>query len=204
LVDGKWDRQETLVKSWVYRAQQYLQYSQELPTTLGSEDRFWHRFTFAPECRLFVAESHAAAAHPAVREGVVEVWNFDAHHDAGYERAPEGAFANENWLMAYNDAVRKYVRYPAWKRSAFVEEPTTLVAVERQFDDGASIPQSFDRVFVCRSSQWVPPWLDEGFAAFVASCPVSPAQDWTLEDRTPLQRRVKAALAAPRRPESVK
>jgi hypothetical protein len=169
LLDGLWDS----------RAAALLAGGQALPGTSGAEDAFWGRFQIDPAARLYFADSHAQAAHAAVRTGVTEVWNFDAHHDCGYEGAWDdprrlGWVGCANWMCAYalaGAALR--VRYPTWRLDAFRREVAPLCPVERTFDDSRDVPLSFDLVFVARSSAWTPPWLDERYEAFLAAAPVA-------------------------------
>lgn len=166
------DPKEMAFRVWLFRSKLYIERSATLPVTSGDENHFWERFCFAPDCRLFVAQCHRDCAHPAIIQGVSELWNFDAHHDAGYEDLPRGSFSDENWMMAYPSQVPKYVRYPRWKHNAFDIEPPTHIPVDRAIDDGAAIEAPFDVVFLCRTDNLVPPWLDSNFERFAESCPV--------------------------------
>ena len=169
LLDGLWDS----------RAAALLANGQALPGTSGEEDTFWDRFQLDPAARLYFADSHAQAAHAAVRTGVTEVWNFDAHHDCGYEGAWDdplrlGWVGCANWMCAYAlGGASLHVRYPSWRLAAFQREVVPLCPVERAIDDRRGVPLSFDQVFVARSSAWTPPWPDERFEAFLAAAPVA-------------------------------
>jgi hypothetical protein len=186
------DLEEMEFRIWLNRSKLYVEGARAIPEASGEEERFWERFRFAPECRLFVAQSHRYCAHPDVRDSITELWNFDAHHDAGYEDQPGEKSSDENWIMAYAPEVLKYVRYPQWKVNAFDLEPTTLVPVERAFDDGGSIDVVFDVVFVCRTDNLVPPWLDNHFEIFVERCPASgPRRRWPLPVRRRIVERLK-------------
>jgi hypothetical protein len=165
---------------WDARAAALLAADCRLPGTSGDDLTFWNRFRLAAGARLYYADSHAQAAHAAVRTGVTEVWNFDAHHDCGYEGAWDdplrlGWVACANWMCAYalaGAALR--VRYPRWRRDALMREVPPLCRVDRAADDGHAVEPRFDLVFVARSSAWTPPWLDERFEAFITSAPVKP------------------------------
>src|SRR5260370_16166556 len=138
-VQGKCDVEETLFKTWLARAEMYLGIAEALPQTSGEEYGFWRRFTFTSGCILFVVEHHRHAAHD-VREDISEVWNFDAHYDAGgYEDVPVDQYGDGNWLMAYGGEVDRHVRYPSWKTSVFEEELATLIEVDRRVGVGAII-----------------------------------------------------------------
>jgi len=169
LLDGLWDS----------RTAALLAGGHALPGTSGEEDAFWSHFRIDPAARLYFADSHAQAAHPAVRTGVTEVWNFDAHHDCGYEGAWDdplqlGWVGCANWMCAYalaGAALR--VRYPSWRRDILWREAAPLCRAEREIDDGRVVPVTFDLIFVARSGAWTPPWLDERFDAFIATAPVA-------------------------------
>lgn len=179
----------------------YVKHGGQIPETSGEEAGFWGRFTFSLESSLFTAEFHCFAAHPEVMADVSEVWNFDAHHDAGYESAPDGKHDDGSWLMAYGHDVEKHVRYPSWKQGVFEEEPTTLIEVDRQFDDGGQMERSLDRVFICRSGKWVPPWIDDAYREFVASCPVALVRSWPLIPRESIVEHLKSEIERWRRGE---
>jgi hypothetical protein len=146
---------------------------------------FWGRVQIDRDARLWYADSNMWAAASEIREGndyegVDEVWLYDAHHDAGYGGTLEDLIEADrfdcgSWMAVYGglDGAELHMRYPTWRQQAFSAEPTPIVPVDRQFDDGSVPPVVFDEVFVCRSSAWVPPWggSDEAFLEFVRSCP---------------------------------
>lgn len=123
--------------------------------------------------------SHAQAAHLALRHQYAQVWNFDAHHDAGYEGALEDVFrlgwvGCANWMCYYHlQGAALHVRYPGWRGGAMVRELGPLCGVDRAVDDWAEVPVVFDAVFVARSGALTPPWLDDGFDRFIRSAPVA-------------------------------
>ena len=162
---------------WPPRAAAFLREGLELPGTSGEEANFWDRFTFSDNATLYSAESHSCIVpHLPGTEFVLNVLNYDAHHDAGYNR---GKFKRGHRLTCDNwaahlaaDGVNVKTIYPAWKPHAFQEEPSPRVTIERCIDDGAAVKAVIDAVFVCRSGVWVPPWLDGDFCDFMARCPV--------------------------------
>jgi hypothetical protein len=164
---------------WYSRAAALQAGGRALPGTSGDETVFWNRFRFDPAARLYFADSHAQAARGVVRAGVREVWNFDAHHDCGYEGEWDdplrlGWVGCANWMCAYALArASLHVRYPSWRDDALRREVDPVCGVERAIDDGRNLPVSFDVVFVARSSAWTPPWLDDQFEAFLAAAPVA-------------------------------
>jgi hypothetical protein len=170
---------EMLDALWDCRAATLLAHGSTLPRTSGAEHGFWSRFRIDPTACLYFADSHAQAAHAAVRTGVTEVWNFDAHHDCGYEGTLDdpvrlGWVACANWMCAYalaGAALR--VRYPSWREDALWREVSPVCPADRAIDDGGSLPLTFDVIFVARSSAWTPPWLDGRFEEFLRLAPVA-------------------------------
>lgn len=173
---------------WSFRAAAFLRANRPLPDTSGLETTFWGRFQFRPTAKLFYCESNAMAASPAVSGQRIK-WSdvvlYDAHHDSGYRERTfvdyirtvhNGKFSCENWMLLYRAiGATLRVRYPAWRAWALDPvngEPIPPIQVDRQVDDGQPDPEPFDRIVVCRSGAWTPPWLDEKFALFVTSAPV--------------------------------
>jgi hypothetical protein len=168
---------------WSIRAADFLRAGRTLPQAEGWRE-FWKRFTIAPRASLFYADSNAAAVLPRVRKFVDEVWLYDAHHDTGYgegdlARATEAREVTcENWTYVYRaQGAEVHMRYPQWRAYAMTAEPEPQLRIDRAVDDGArpAEPGQFDRVFVCRSPAWVPPWCDEDYQAFIAAAPVQRA-----------------------------
>lgn len=168
---------------WPLRASNFFLAGLDLPGTSGEEETFWSRFRIASDAALHVAESNADVVR--FLDGMGEIWLFDAHADCGYHgedsltRILDGGQVDcGDWgLYAVMRGITMVVRYPRWKVHAFEVEPETAVerffegAIDRDIDDGDDIPVMFDRVFVCRSGAWVPPWLDDRFERFVRSAP---------------------------------
>ncbi len=168
---------------WAARARALAGAAGQLPGTSGEERAFWDRVRLARGAPLWTAESNAAAATPRLAgRPWRSVWLYDAHHDAGYDPVPEilarGRLTCEDWLLAYALAPRPpaiEMRYPRWRRRAFLEEPPPAAAgVRRAFDDGRPPPVPFADVVLCRSGAWTPPWTDGAFEAFVARYPAGP------------------------------
>jgi hypothetical protein len=163
---------------WDARMAQLVATGQRLPGTSGEEEDFWGRFLFQPEAELFYADSHAQAVHPALRREYRQVWNFDSHHDAGYEGRLDDVFrlgwvGCANWMCYYYlRGAALHVRYPAWRDDAVRREVPPLCPVEREIDSGEAVPLVFDAVFVARSGALTPPWLDERFHRFLHSAPL--------------------------------
>jgi hypothetical protein len=189
---------------WPSRAFAFWRSGMELPQVNEElAQSFWSRFTIAPRAQLFYADSNRYAAHERVMRYVTnEVWLFDAHHDSGYRAGAVGRVLSEqnvtceDWMIAYDlTGCALHVRYPKWRGSpGFEEEPEFSVDIAS--DDEEPMPNPvFDRVFVCRSGTWVPPWTNDArFMNFIAHAPVQKrillgdleARDWdepTLRDR---------------------
>jgi hypothetical protein len=195
---------------WDARAAHLLARGSGLPGTSGDEEGFWERFRFAPDVTLYYADSHSQAAHPALRQRYAGVWNFDAHHDAGYEGRLDDVFrlgwvGCANWMCFYYlRGGALHVRYPSWRRDALVRELPPLSPVDRAIDDGKPLPVRFDAVFVARSGALTPPWLDDAFYRFIQSAPLTqrvcldtPWHDRTL-DRAWIEHLSHQSPAAPR------
>lgn len=178
---------------WATRAATFTQANKPLPKTDGKEREFWPRVTFQPHAQLYFADTHALGAHEEVMQGVTEVVNYDAHHDCGYK--PLKAYASRtrlrydcgSWLLPYALVNKAKVRviYPAWKPHAMTKEPDPVIPAERVVDPGGPIEGAFDRVFVCRSGAWVPPWVEDAFWEFLDACPLATRTDLQgIEPRT--------------------
>ena len=168
---------------WPTRAASFLMNDRPLPQI---DDRaaaeFWKRFKFSPRAQLLYADSNMYAAHESVRAGIQNVWLYDAHHDCGYHPdAIERLIATheincENWMLHYAMTdTELHMRYPQWRRYVLEEdgfdEPTPLIPLDRQVDDGSSPDVVFDRVFVCKSPAWVPSWCDLDWHHFLTRAP---------------------------------
>jgi hypothetical protein len=164
---------------WDARAAQLLARGRPLPGTSGEEEAFWGRFRFRADAELFYADSHAQAAHWSLRRRYAQVWNFDAHHDAGYEGRLDDVFrlgwvGCANWMCYYYlHGAAPRVRYPGWRQDALRREIPPLCPVEREIDGGEEVPVVFDAVIVARSGVLTPPWLDDGFDRFIRSAPLT-------------------------------
>lgn len=162
---------------WQRRAVAFLRNQIPLPGLSGLEQTFWNRFTFTTRTQLFVSESNFASMLPSVRRGITDVVLFDAHHDGGYKERLGNHWTCENWAIWYGlKGIPVQVYYPTWRADVFALEDYCLaeslaLPFRRQFDQGHADVQPFDRIHVCRSGTWVPPWLDDAFEAFLTACP---------------------------------
>jgi len=181
-----WGHKESpfMIKAlWPIRAVGFLDAGLPLPSTTGEEQMFWSRFRFKKGARFYYAESHSQIARPKLLRDILQIWSFDAHHDAGYktdtlDRIHETERVSaEDWVV-YAQALGIHVRviYPRWRSYALEDEPPDA-DVDRLVDDGEKASRVvFDRVFVCRSGAWVPSWVDEQFFAFMDAAPFKKKQ----------------------------
>lgn len=146
---------------------------------------FWDKFRFSEDCKVYVADSHACIAQVW---GLVEcnidttghtvpridycpefgvIHNFDAHHDCGYPNEQESShyIYCSDWAMhAIDQGMRVYTWYPEWREVE--DEPDPRRSMYREVFNPVphGLPTTvIDRVFVCRSSDWMPPWCDPEF-----------------------------------------
>lgn len=167
---------------WGIRAEGFIKNGLPLPGTSGAEKTFWDRFTFHPTAKLYIAESHVDAIKPEVHGGYMsEVWNYDAHHDCGYEKKIVLSKLDNvdcgNWMLGYRKLFKSklHVRYPEWRstKQACKEATPSFKPNTRMIDDmKEKNPLMFRNVFLCRSGGWSPAWLDKDFLNFIDACPV--------------------------------
>jgi hypothetical protein len=148
------------------------------PTVNDQWKTFWSRVEIDPQAEMVFGESHSWAAAQEIAEDVTEVWSFDAHHDLGYnlhdlEDAVQGSYTCGTWLVHYvKNGAKVHVRYPEWKDPEEDGRPKIGQLHDLATYDPLERLPIFDRVFVCRSGAWVPPWCDEDYVTFVHDCPV--------------------------------
>lgn len=132
------------------------------------------------------ADSHAWGAilsrDLAKEFGPLHVFNFDAHHDLGYngkdslhEYRTTSNLACDNWALIglHEGWISDYTLvYPDWLgMNEWVRKPhldkykgrihrTTWGKWKGEIEE----PEG---MFFCRSSSWTPPWLDSGFQALI-------------------------------------
>ena len=177
-----WGHKETefhINQVWAIRGAMFKRAGIALPGTSTKELSFWDRFNFNLKGTVYFADSNMYAGMPKFL-GYESVYLFDAHHDCGYRiKKPsdffeQTTFSCEDWMLNhYFAGSRLNVRYPEWKTYAMDEPILEELNVNRQIDDGKDLSVTFDRVFICRSGAWTPPWIDQKFMNFVRRCPIS-------------------------------
>lgn len=184
-------------------------------TTNGAEKGFWKALgTFGKGTALtYVSDSHMYAY--GLLSGIDHVLIVDAHHDCWHEDSlgvekDEGRVYCHNWLRVWLSKSRKRSAtwlVPAWSdgRFSLPEDMKGRVEVIRSIEKWGDKP--IDRVHVCRSGCWTPPWLDRKFIEFVEDRggmpirqqegPWDPLKErWTEEDLAEVRTRETTLQAA--------
>lgn len=144
-------------------------------TTNGAEKGFWKALgTFGKGTALtYVSDSHIFAY--GLLSGIDHVLIVDAHHDCwkedslGVEKAQRKVYCH-NWLRVWLSKSKKRSAtwlVPAWSEGQFSlpDDMKGRVDVIHSIEKWGDKP--IDRVHVCRSGCWTPPWLDRKFIEFV-------------------------------------
>ena len=169
---------------WYIRASAFLRLQRELPYE-KVPDKFWDRFNISKNAKLFIADSHSQAAHPKVTNNITDsiVSNIDAHHDCGFDKNIVDKVINEqsvdcsNWCIYYilrgniiNWLVPDFVPDKVVEKQLESMDSNIVTSSLNVYRD--NLPETeYSRVFLCRSSSWVPPWMDDDFFALVDSYP---------------------------------
>jgi len=139
--------------------------------TNGDEKGFWNRLGGSLDgiVPTYVSDSHAFAYE--LLRGIDHVLLVDAHHDCwredglGVEKREIKIYCH-NWLRVWLSKGRNrrvtWVR-PKWSEGLF-EIPKDL---RKRVSLTDKIDGKIDRVHICRSGCWTPPWLDKQFVQFV-------------------------------------
>jgi hypothetical protein len=135
---------------------------------------FWKRICPYPRevGMLVIAESHSDLYHILKASGGGTVWNFDAHHDLGYDDMKELDCGNWAKKAIKHKLIKEYnLVYPSWRedkeeRSHYI--PDTKYFERIKFDNGETLLTiPWDIVFICRSSAWTPAWSDSSWMRFI-------------------------------------
>jgi hypothetical protein len=158
---------------WAARAASFIGEGLALPATSGEERSFWDRLTLSPSASCCFADSHSYAAvlpELAGFQDCTELVHVDAHHDGGYPGSQTCRATCDNWTRFWSCPITMV--YPRWKAWGLTSEPEPRVKMRRVVDNGRHLGH-FDKVFVCRSSGWVPPWCEQAFWDFLSACPTA-------------------------------
>lgn len=142
-------------------------------------DAFWHKLFTVKGIMLphylVVTESHKDL-YQVITEfkfskcDSVKVWNYDAHHDMGYDSTSKVP-ACDNWakLLLDKGKLSAYtVVYPDWRRREPESDISKLTGLWVNYsDDEVVLPAYFNVVFICRSSAWTPSWHDDAWMDFI-------------------------------------
>jgi hypothetical protein len=146
-----------------------------LRNTLGA----WSQFD------LRVAESHESIVDFTNELDDFDVISFDAHHDLGYSDYDPGVNCG-NWArhLRQSRRLRSYTLvYPRW-RYRYPEHSFAWLpeGADRVFyGDWLGARLSPTKVFVCRSSTWMPPWCDKEWAQLISRLKARPVRSAALE-----------------------
>lgn len=191
LLEWDWSHQESrffIEAIWPIRAIPFLRRG-SLPGTSGEEQGFWDHFRFSDDARLYVSDSNCySGIAPIWSSDVKRVVLCDAHHDSGYNGSAKrltvrGEVTCDNWMARYRRK-KRFVVYPDWHDTN--RDGTPEIEVPRlEWSDFDAASVEFDRVHVCRSGAWVPPWLDEQFLDFVDRFPSPAPAAWLDQPENP-------------------
>jgi hypothetical protein len=132
-------------------------------------DGFWDRVLGPCHPLIYVCESHKTLGEALDKVSMpMDIWNFDQHHDLGYDKREEMDCGN--WaahVLKRNKRSRYNLVYPPWRAEKGNQEkdptcrkkPRVLYEVTQKIEP--------DVLFVCRSSCWTPSWSDKDWLAFL-------------------------------------
>ena len=125
---------------------------------------------------IAAAESHASIVHFLEGMEKVDIFTIDAHHDFGYGDKDKDDCGSWVRTLANADVLNSvHLFYPMWRKK-YDYDWNELA--QKQADEwksqGIDVNVSFglddfpeglhvDKLFVCRSGAWSPPWTDDDF-----------------------------------------
>ena len=129
---------------------------------------FWDRVLASNATPIIcVSESHKDLYHFIGTICNMKIWNFDQHHDLGYEQMK--TIACDNWagkLIKSGICTQYNLIYPSWRKQDN-DEAKPMVKENVNIRYSHSKPIKADVVFVCRSSCWSPTWNDNAWTTFI-------------------------------------
>ncbi len=138
-------------------------------------ERFWGNVLAGeanPEVR--VCDSHEELVDFTQGWESFDLINFDAHHDVVYsDKDPQSQLNSGNWVgcLRQQGRLNSYTLvYPRWRQSQ--PERCNLKLPDGidhlVYGDWHAGPICPERVFVCRSSAWMPSWCDDRWLQLIA------------------------------------
>jgi len=131
-------------------------------------DGFWDRVLAPSYPLIYVCESHRTLGEALAEiTRPMDIWNFDQHHDLGYDDRKKMDCGN--WaahVLKQNKRSKYNLVYPPWRGDKKNAEPSPSCKCQRTFlePQGKIKP---DVLFICRSSCWTPSWADEEWLEFL-------------------------------------
>lgn len=144
-------------------------------------DGFWDRVLSPSYPLIFVCESHKTLGEVLSKITMpMDIWNFDQHHDLGYDDRKEMDCGNwATYVLNQNKRSKYNLVYPPWRKDA-PEAKNQLLRLKYARNKGkpplihrnlpvVEPPTGLkpDVLFVCRSSCWTPSWADEDWLEFL-------------------------------------
>lgn len=135
---------------------------------------FWETYCRISPSKLVVAESHYTIAEvlnllaQQMKGASFRVVNFDAHHDAGYQKG-KPVVDCDNWAQKVASITDYTLVYPAY-REGYNPQPDPIREPDRTLygpPDPSDLPSIYLLCFVCRSGAWTPPWSDDKWIEFI-------------------------------------
>lgn len=129
--------------------------------------RFWNTVLAAGYPRkVSIQDSHGKIPEFLKQWDKVNLINFDAHHDAGYNQVRVQDCSNWAHFLRKQGKLHDYTLvYPKWRK----QEPESHIPkhVDRViYGDWPNGKIKAVGVFACRSSCWMPPWCDPEWMTF--------------------------------------
>ena len=137
--------------------------------TNGTEKDFWGRLGGLADGAgpTWVSDSHLFAF--SLLAGIDHVILVDAHHDC-WDQARKGEVECSDWLRVWlKGGKRRKATWicPDWSKDSFQVPEDLCDKLTRQSLSDSWGVKHIDRVHVCRSGCWTPPWTDREFIEFV-------------------------------------
>jgi hypothetical protein len=153
----------------IWRARPHLLGLMKAEGHRGFWDQLRKSFTFDRE--IFVSESHLEAYNFV--QPFEQIILIDAHHDCWQKEDPLNITCDSWAYYATHVAKCELIWvHPPWVDPTHMEIPSHVRGQVRTMTMEAlceNFECHIDKVHVCRSGCWIPPWLDQEFIEFVNS-----------------------------------